>query len=51
MELTEELIRQISSRAKQDIIDGILDHAVLLEEFNIHEGLRRQHFLAQLAHE
>lgn len=51
MELTEEIIRQISSRAKQDIIDGILDHADLLEEFNIHEGLRRQHFLAQLAHE
>lgn len=51
MELTIELLRELAPRAKEEILEGIIENAALLDEFDITPGLRRQHFLAQLAHE
>ena len=51
MELTEDHIRAISRRAKDHVVEGIVDYQYILEEHDITPGPRRQMFLAQLAHE
>jgi len=51
MELTVELLRKLSKRGKEEILQGIVDNQHLLDEYEITQGARRQMFLAQLAHE
>lgn len=50
-DLTIEMLRQLAPRGKQSILEGIVDNQYLLEVDDINPGIRRQMFLAQLAHE
>ena len=44
-------LRQLAPRASRFILEGLIEHADLLDDADITPGLRRQHFLAQIAHE
>lgn len=49
--LTKEILKKLAPRAKEEILDGIVEYQHLLEEYDITPGNRVQMFLAQLAHE
>lgn len=49
--LTKEILKKLAPRAKEEILDGIIQYQYLLEEYDITTGNRVQMFLAQLAHE
>ena len=45
------MLRKLSPRGKQSILEGIVENQYLLDVDDITPGIRRQMFLAQLAHE
>ena len=50
-EMTIEQLKTFSPSAKLTILKGIVDNQSLLEKYSILPGLRRQYFMAQIAHE